>query len=198
MKVDLLGTIITLSGLVFFAFSLAIIFFGKRVGESKGGLQKIKIAKYVEINTNSVLTLVIITACFSLAPLVIFTWKVDPAQYVSKDDLENSYILKKEVDAHYISRADLSLAVHGSLQFESGIPASQVKYTIARGESGSDVIKTDTTDIQGLFYINLDKPNPSEKYTITWEKDGYYSARRSFELNRYPIAQILRKEREQL
>ena len=82
MKVEFLGIIITIAGLIFCAISLAIIILGKKVGER--GQQKISISKYVELNTNSVLTLVIITAFIALAPIALTYWKPNLTNYIDK------------------------------------------------------------------------------------------------------------------
>jgi hypothetical protein len=184
MRVDLLSTIITVAGLIFFTISLAIILLGKRVGEKDSGQQTIKVGKYIELSTNSVLTLVLITACFSIAPLAFTYWKPELSNYIPKDELSRSYLAIK----------DLSVIIHGAVVLEDGRFADNVKITVIRSyKQSADTLGYQTGE-QGDFYIELEQPKPKETYTITWARPGYAKKTLRFGFNEIPFPLILNKE----
>ena len=186
MRVDLLSTIITLSGIVFFAVSLAIIVLGKKVGEKGGESQKIKVGKYVELSTNSVLSLVIITALFSLTPLILKYSSIKLDDYIPLSELKKNYIAIK----------DLSLYVHGSVTYEDKTIADNVKIKFKRKHGGVEEEKSYETDIQGAYGIPLENIKPDEEFEFVVSKDGYKALPRRFSYNNFQIHEILFKNRD--
>jgi hypothetical protein len=176
VRIDLLGTIVTISGLIFFTVSLAIIILGKKVGDGARGVQKIRLGHSLEVAANSVLTLVLITACFSLATLALTYWKPDLSEYVEK----------KEVDKNYLALKDVSITILGSVVLEGGGTANDAKIEIRHGSS---IITDSETDEQGFFSIVLSPAKPNEDYTIIWSKKGYAKKKLRFGLNQivYPV-----------
>ncbi len=182
MKVELMGVIITIAGLIFFTVSLAIIILGKKVGDK--GQQKISISKYVEVNTNSVLTLVLITACIALAPIALTYWKPDLSNYVDKNEVAKSYLALK----------DLSITIYGIVIYDDGRWANDVKVELIRNyENSADTI-TERTGQQGNYTIEIQQAKPKEKYTIIWYKDGYAQQKLNFGFNQIPYPLKLTKE----
>ena len=170
MKVEALTMLVTIFGLISFMISMFIIFFGKRVGEKSGGLQRIKVGKYVEIGTNSVLMLVLITATFSIAPLAL------------------TY-LKPEITAKEYSM----VLVHGYVVLDDGSPANNVDINVIRlYKQAADTVKI-KSGLQGNFMIPLENAKPKEQYEITWSKKGYSDERVSFGFNQIPFPIRLEK-----
>ncbi len=184
MRVDLLGAIITIAGIIFFLFSLALIFLGKKIGGDDKTPQKVKVGKYVEISTNAVLMLVLITACFAMAPLALTFWKPDLSNYVHKSDLAKNYLA---ID-------DLSMIVHGVVLDQEKRFADSVDIVVIRGEAQQSDTLHDMTDEQGMFYIELHEARPMEKYSIIWQKPGYSERRVSFRFNEIAYPLVLEKE----
>lgn len=184
MKVTLLNTIVTLSGIFFFTVSLAVVVLGKKVGGKQSGSQKIKVGNYVEVNTNSVLTLVLITACFAITPLALTYWKPELTDYVAKSELPGKYL----------SIDDLSIDVYGAAVLEDGRFANNVDIEIIRTSRGyADTLKT-TTGEQGDFLIKLSKAKPDEEYAISWAKPGYVRKNLRFRFNAYPYPITLTRQ----
>lgn len=186
MKVNLLSTIITLSGLIFTILSLALIFLGKKVGEKDDKQQRIKVGKYVEVNTNSVITLILIMACFSITPLILAYWKPDLTNYVEKNDLSENYMPLE----------DLSILIYGAVVLEDGSWADNVKMEIIRNYQQKVDTLIERTGEQGEFLIELQQTKPMEKYTIIWSKDGYAQKKLKFGFNEYPFPLKLSKNGE--
>jgi len=88
MSIDILSAIITLSGIVFISVSLVIVFLGKKVGEEGSPQQKIRVGRYIEFSTNSIITLILIATCFSIAPLALSYWKPDLSNCIDKNELD--------------------------------------------------------------------------------------------------------------
>ena len=170
MKVDILGVFITISGLIFFAISLTIIFLGKKVGGEEEQ-QKIKIGKYVDLKTNSVLALIFITASFSLTPLVLTYYKPDLSNYISKKDLSEKYLPKDE----------LKFQITGAMCFDNELPADDVKIDVMNSTGEPVTVKIDQEP--GYYDIVIDKINPEQDYTVTWSKEGYTEKNFRFRFN---------------
>ena len=183
MKVEFLGIIITIAGLIFCAISLAIIILGKKVGER--GQQKISISKYVELNTNSVLTLVIITAFIALAPIALTYWKPNLTNYIDKN----------EVDRDYLALKDLTITIYGIVIYDDGRWASDVKVELIRSYNNWADTLTERTGQQGNYTIEILQAKPKEKYTIIWYKDGYAQQNLNFGFNQIPYPLKLSRER---
>lgn len=184
MRVDSLGVIITIAGTFFFLIGLGLIFLGKKVGGDDKTPQKVKIGKYIDINTNSVLMLMLIMAAFILGPLGLTYWKPDLSNYVHKSDIEK----------HYMAIDDLSLVVHGVVLDPEGRYADSVGIVVVRGENQHFDTLHDMTDEQGMFYIELHEAKPMEEYLITWQKPGYSERRLRFRFNEIPYPLRLEKE----
>lgn len=164
MRVEFLNIIVTVSGLIFFTISMAIILLGKKVGEKGGLRQKIKVGKYIEVGTNSVLTLVLITAAFSIAPLALTYWKPE-----------------------ITSREYSVVLVHGYVILEDGSPAENVNINIIRTyKKKLDTLKT-KSGRQGNFMIPIENAKPKERYEIVWSMEGYTDSRVSFGFNQIPF-----------
>jgi hypothetical protein len=184
MKIELLGAIVTASGLIFFTISLAIIVLGKKVGDGTSEQQKITIGKYVEINTNSVLTLVLITACFSLAPIAFTYWKPQLANYVDKNEISKEYLPIK----------DLSVMIYGVVVLDDGNWADDVKIQVIRQLDGIQDTTYEKTGQQGEFKINIIQSKPRERYSIIWSKEGYVPQKFYFGFNEIPFPLKLSRE----
>lgn len=184
MKIDTLNIIVTIAGLLFVAVSLAIIILGKKVGGNQSQPQKIKIGGNIEVNTNSVLTLTIITACIAIAPLALTYWKPELSEHIHKDDVAKDYLSLK----------DLSIDVYGAAVVENGQFASNVDIEVVRSYMGSlDTIRTQTGE-QGDFLLKLMHAKPEEEYRISWAKPGYVRKNLRFRFNAYPYPITLTKE----
>ena len=171
MKIELLNLLVTIAGLCFFMVSLAIILLGKRVGEKNSGQQKIKVGKYIEVGTNSVLALVLITAAFAITPLAFTYWKPE--------------LTAKEYTI---------VLIYGYVILEDGTPADDVAIRIIRTyKEDSDTLKT-KTGRQGNFSIPIEDAKPREKYEIVCVKPGYNETTLSFGFNEIPFPVILRKD----
>lgn len=164
MRIDILSSIISITGLVFVAFSLLIVFLGKKIDPKGSGQQRIKVGSYVEVNANAIITLIIIMVCLSIAPIVLAYWRVDLKNYIHVDEVSQKYIPKK----------DLSLTIEGAVYPEGKHSADGVFITVI-GEMGDSLVseKPYYTDEQGWFDITLPNLDNQTKYKITWEKEGY-------------------------
>ncbi len=170
MKIALLNLLVTIAGLVFFTTSLAIILLGKRVGEKDSGQQKIKVGKYIEVDANSIITLVLITAFLSIAPLAFTYWKPE--------------LTAKEYTI---------VIVYGYVILDNGTPAADVEIVIIRTyKEESDTMKTKKTSEQGNFSIPIENAKPGEKYEIVCMKPGYNKKTLNFGFNDMPFAVTLR------
>ncbi len=160
MNVSTLSFIITIAGIVFFAISLSIIILGKKVGDGNTP-QQIKLGG-LDLRTNSIITLLIITAVFSLAPLGLSYWKPDLSNYIHREELSTNYL----------SLSDLSLNIRGNVIDETGW-SNGVKIKVRR--TLGEVSKTieDKTDQMGSFNIDLQNVRPKERYELNLKKDGY-------------------------
>jgi hypothetical protein len=186
MRLDTLGTVVSLAGIVFFAAALVIVVLGKKVGDGTGP-QRIKVGKFVDLETNSVLTLCLIALVPAIAPLALNYWKPDLKYYVAPDDLSRSYLALK----------DLSVSIYGSVLLEGGGFADDVGITIVRtGPTRVDTLHTET-DQQGQFLIQLDRARPKEHYIVTWRKAGYAPKTLRFGFNEIPFPLVLTKAAEQ-
>lgn len=183
MKVELLGIIITIAGLIFFTISLAIIILGKKVGEK--GQQKISVSKYIEVNTNSVLTLVLITACIALAPIALTYWKPDLSNYIDKN----------EIDKNYLALKDLTIEVYGSVKYDNGKWAKDVKIELIRNYNNFSDTLDQRTGEQGNYFIEISKAKPKENYTIIFDQSGYAQQKLNFGFNRIAQSFTLTKGR---
>jgi len=161
MKVSLLGAIITISGVIFFASNLAIIILGKKVGE--GGQQKVKIGSYVDLSTNSVLLLILITAIYALTPTFLTYWNPRLDDYIHEDDL----------DKKYLPLEDLSLSIRGTVVLQGGEWAKDVNVRVIRTLGESETTVEEKTGQQGDFQIDLLNAKPKERYVLTLSKKGY-------------------------
>jgi hypothetical protein len=184
MKIELLGFLITMAGLVFFTISLVIIILGKKVGDNTTQQQLIKVGKYVEINANSVIALLLITGSISLAPIAFTYWKPQLSNYVDKN----------EIDKEYFPLKDLSIIIYGAAVLENGKWADNVKIEVIRrlGEKVDTLV--DKTGQQGEFFIDLKQTKPKEKYTIIWSKEGYVQQKLNFGFNEIPFPLRLSRE----
>lgn len=171
MKVESLSLLITIIGLISFLVSLLIVILGKKVGERGGGKQQIKIGNYIDIGTNSVLTLVIITAAFAIAPLALTYWKPD----VTSDDYSK-------------------IQISGYVSDESRTPAENVKISIVRNFENSFDTISKMSDLQGSFMMSIKNAKPSEEYEIICDKDGYHISRVSFGFNVITFPITLKKK----
>ncbi len=184
MKLDQLQTIISFAGIAFFAVALLIILLGKKVG-AEGQPQRVVIGKYVDLRTNSVLMLAVITLLPACGPLALTYWKPDLRGYVAPDELSRSYLALK----------DLSLIVHGGVLIQNGGFADDVDITVARSTPGGrDTTLHYVTDEQGQFYIELLAPKPREQYAVTWSKAGYVKKTVRFGFNELPFPLVLQRE----
>lgn len=167
MTISNLNVIITIAGIIFFAVALVIVILGKKVGEGNSP-QMIKL-KNIELKTNSVITLLIITAAFALGPLALSYMYPDVENYVSREKLHKDYI---PLDG-------LVLTIRGNVIGESNAVNNvnvKVKRTI-----GSNITElTDSTDQMGFFAIDLDNVKPKERYELLLKKDGYQDIRYKF------------------
>jgi len=180
MKISALGLIISLAGVIFFSVCLLLVLLGKKVGER--GAQSVKVGEYVNVRTNSVLMLVIISAAVLLTPIALAYWKPDLSDYVHKSTLT----------ADYLHIAELSVSVYGAVLLEGGIPANDVAIEVIRSYAESlDTLRT-TSDEQGCFNIKLASPRPNERYRITWTKAGYGQRRLQFGFNEIPQTLVLK------
>ena len=161
MRIDILSSIVSITGLVFVAFSLLIVFLGKKIDPKGSGQQRIKVGSYVEVSANAIITLIIIMACLSIAPIVLAYWRVDLNNYIHMDEVSQKYIPKK----------DLSLTVRGGVFHEDDRFADSVVITV-KEEIGDSLIseKPYSTDEMGGFEIKLDNLDDQTKYVITWGK----------------------------
>jgi len=182
MKLESVQLIITFAGLIFFSTSLAIILIGKKVGDTDAGPQKIKVGKFVEVSTNSVLMLLIISACIALAPISLAYWKPELSDYVKKDEAYKAFI---------------PLEIHGVVFDNNGNPANNIDIEIFRylDNSVHKVIKK--TVPRPVFSIRLKEPRPYEEYKITWYKKGFAKAQRDFAFNVIPFEITLKTEEEE-
>ncbi|MCD4732009.1 MAG: hypothetical protein K8R74_15490 [Bacteroidales bacterium] len=155
MKVEAISLLITIIGLIAFLISLMIIILGKKVGER--GKQQIKVSNYIEIGTNSVLMLVIITGTFALAPLALTYWKPD----VTADEYTKIH-------------------VNGFVNDEDGVPADNAKIYFVRNYKESFDTISMTASSQGSFHMVIENAKPSEQYEIICSKSGYNIFRVSF------------------
>jgi hypothetical protein len=163
MKVTSLMLIITLVGLVSFMISLLIIFLGKRVGEKGSGQQQIKISNYIQIGTNSVLMLVIITAAFAISPLALTYWKPDVT-----------------AEAEEYSKITLG----GHVYDENEQPALSVDLFVIREYDGKmDTAAKLSTGRHGEFSVPLENCKPSERFWVVCYKPGDYIGREMFTFN---------------
>ena len=112
MRVSLLSTILTISGIIFFALSMAIIFLGKKVGRDGSGPQKIKFGKRFEASVNAVIMLVLITAFLAIGPLGLTAWKLEPRDFVHKDVVAEKYISIKEFEGTGVGLALTQRLIH--------------------------------------------------------------------------------------
>lgn len=171
MKVSTLILVVTIIGSIAFLISLLIVILGKKVGESGGRKQQIKIGEWVNVGTNSVLALVIITAAVALAPLALTFWK----PFVVADAYSRILITGMVLDEHQS-------------------PADNVDINIIRSYDGSyDTIRW-TTGMQGNFTIPLKNAKPDENYEIICSKTGYQITRVSFGFNVIPFPITLLKK----
>lgn len=183
MKVTILSAIVTIAGIIFLVLCLAIIFLGKKVGEQNGGRQKIKVGN-IEVNTNSVITLVLIAACIIIAPLGFAYWKPQLSDYVAKE----------EISEKYLSLKDLSVVIHGAVILEDGQFADRVNIEIVRQYKDTADTLRDMSGEQGDFYVELENAKPKEKYSITWTKPGYARKTLRFGFNEIPFPIVLSKQ----
>lgn len=183
MKITLISTIITVAGLIFTVFSLLIVFLGKKVGEKEKGPQKIKIGKYVEVNTNSVIMLVLIMVFLSIAPLGFTYWKPELSNYIEKSEVEKKFMPLK----------DLSLQIYGAVVLDDGSWAKNVKIEVIRDYKHKADTLVERTGEQGEFFIELNQAKPEERYSIIWSLKGYSSKKLSFGFNNYPFPLKLSK-----
>lgn len=160
MNINTLSVIVTISGIIFFAISLAIIILGKKVGDSNNP-QYIKL-KGIEIKTNSVVTLLIITAVISLTPIGLSYWKPGLDDYVSR----------KTIETDYIPLEGLSLTIRGNVIDERGW-ADDVKIKVSRSLGEISSVTDSETDQMGFFVIDLANVKPKERYELYLKKEGY-------------------------
>ena len=184
MPIDVLGVTISFAGLIFFGITLAIIILGKKVGDEKAGPQRISVGKYVELRTNAVLTLAMITLVPAVGPLALKTWKPDLTNYVTRDEVSRLYLPIK----------DLSLTIHGSVLLETKDFAANVGIEVVRTTPDTMYTQRYETDEQGQFYIELNGVRPKEHYDITWTKSGYGKKRLKFGFNEIPFPLVLSRE----
>lgn len=184
MRIDFLGATISIAGLVFFAIALAIIILGKKVGGDRAGPQRITVGKYVDIRTNSVLTLAIITLVPAIGPLVLKTLKPDLSNYVPRDEIRRSYLALN----------DLSLIIHGGVLLDTREFADNVQIDVVRKTGDSTSTQHYQTDQQGQFYIELNSVRPKERYDIVLSKPGYAKKTLCFGFNEIPFALVLSRE----
>lgn len=184
MKIELLGTIITFAGLACLAVSMAIILLGKKVGQDGSGPQKIKFSKYIEVNTNSVVSLVLITACFTIAPLVLTYLNPDMADGVDSKTLREKYLA---ID-------DLTIDIVGPVTLENKEPAEDVSIRVERRRGDSTKVLTRDAGPGGYLDYTLDSVLLSDVYTIFWNNEGYPENKLTFRLNKIKFPRRLRKE----
>lgn len=181
MCVDILGVIITISGIIFFAISIAIIFFGKKVGV-EGGQQNIRIGKYVDLQTNSVLALTIITASFSITPLILTYYKPNLAEYISKEELSENYL----------SKNDLRFEITGAVFSNDQVLIDDVDINVKN--LNNDPVSVKKIQEIGYYNIEIDDVKPDQEYLITWSKDGYLDKNFRFRFNFIRSAIYLNKK----
>ena len=167
MYINTLSVIVTISGILFFAVGLIIIILGKKVGEGNNP-QYIKL-RNTEIRTNSVITLLIITAVIALGPLSLSYMRPDIENYIGKNKLNKDYIALK----------DLILTIRGNVIDEGGF-ANKVKIKINRTLGNSSIVETSDTDQMGFFAIDLLNVKPRERYELHLQKEGYKDIRYRF------------------
>lgn len=180
MKLDLISTMVAISGIIFVLISLAIILLGKKVGE--GGKQIIKIGNKVDISTNSAITLVLIFSVLVVVPLVLKYWKPDLSNYMHKTEVEDNYL--------YLD--NLAILVYGPVLFENEQLADSVEIELVRHHHQS----SDTTRYQlkdkGYYEISLMDASPDAEFTLVWKKPGYIKERFDFKFNRIRLTRTLR------
>lgn len=201
MSVSTISVIITIAGIIFFGISLAIIILGKKVGAGNTP-QHIKLGK-LEVNTNSVVTLLIITAVFALAPLGLSYWKPDLSNYVHQEKVDSIYIHREKIESEYIRKDvlesnylplnGLNMNIRGDVIDEKGW-ANGVKIRITRS-IGEDKTTTEAkTDQMGSFNIDLQNIRPRERYELNLKKEGYENVLFKFgflEINaRYKLSKL--------
>ena len=184
MKIGLLGAIITFSGIVFFALSMAIIVLGKKVGRDGTGPQIIKIGRRLEISTSSAIMLVLITACFAFAPYGLTYWKPDLSDYVHPTELLSGYL----------SLRDMSIEIVGTVGLANGSFADSVNIEVKRTLGDSVATHRYQTDFHGFFDFTLLGVRPEERYAISWEKAGYQKQHLKFDLHNIRLPLVLYRE----
>ncbi len=187
MKVDLLSVIITIAGLFFLLFCFLLIIFGKKVSDDGKSMQKIKIKDMVEVSTNSLLMLILFMVLLAIAPLFFKYWKPDLGNYLSKED----------VTRDYISRADLSLEIYGSVMLDDHDFGDNVSIQVIRRRTDiNDTIRYETGQM-GDFLVKIPEISPEEKYTVIWSKQGYNSRKLILGFNQIPYPLVLNKNFDQ-
>ncbi len=183
MKLTLIGTIITFFGFILVSASILIIFLGKKVGGDSRQPQRIKIGKLIEARTNSVLTLVLICAIFTISPLLLAYWKPDLNNYIHMDDIEKQYMAYEDLSLSINGQAfERKKVIEDGKEIETDFPANNVDVILERKIGDRwDEIETETTDNQGSFSFSLPPPpvRLNEKYRISWKK-GNESGKETF------------------
>ena len=141
--------VLTIAGLVFMCFTLAIIFLGKRVGDAQGKNQIIRFANF-QVETNAALTLFIISAAFTLLPFAL-------------------PFIRPEVPLEYGD-----FVIGGVVELEDGAPPQGVLVTVVRLRSGvEEPLPPTVVDEAGLFLVTVPEAQPQERFRITLSKSGY-------------------------
>jgi hypothetical protein len=162
--------LITIAGLLFCAFSLALIFLGKKVDHG-GGKQRIVVGNYVNLQLSSMITLVVVTACLAATPLVL--------KYLTAGsgggDQKIGYVSPDSLEKYYVKIQDLK--IRGSA-YEGNNPAEQATvYLIKNLNNTRDTIQTVRTLQQGDYEIPCKKVinNRDMDYEVAIHYKNYQS-----------------------
>lgn len=170
--------LITIAGIAFCAFSLMIIFLGKKVGEQGGRLQKIEFGKFT-IQMNSALTLVFIMALLATGPIILKYVYFDPASVTLNSVVKSDFISRETVEKEYIRVKDMR--IHGLVTVGENNPARANVYLLQSKSSKCDTLQTVRASRQGDFDMlcnHLQSLNSDADYELVINLPDYQPERK--------------------
>lgn len=160
----ILSYIITFLGLSLCGFSTVFIYLGRKISGDSGEPQILKY-KGVEVRTNSIITLLLVSVLVAVLPLGLFHFKPLPGG-------------KIEVSP---KKAALNLWVMGRVEDESGAPVREATVTLSHVEPRSGALGLDgksqvkTIKADGAFDFPAVPIDEEQGIRLTTEKEGYRS-----------------------
>ena len=160
----IISYIVTFLGLSLCVFSTVFIYLGRRISGDSGEPQILKY-KGVEVRTNSIVTLLLVSVVVAVLPLALFHFKPLPAEYPPEGP----------------SKKGLNLWIMGRVEDELGAAVREAKVTLSHvepksGTSGLDdkpVVRTIKAD--GAFDFPAVPIDDEQGIRLTTEKEGYKS-----------------------